>query len=69
MKKFVLLHYGFEKPTPEIMAAWSEWFEAMKGNIVEMAGPFVRGRKISKGRDHRTAFRARFDYRLHGCAR
>ena len=27
MKKFVLLHYGFEKPTPEIMAAWGKWFE------------------------------------------
>ena len=30
MKKFVLLHYGFEKPTPEIMAAWGKWFESMK---------------------------------------
>jgi hypothetical protein len=48
MKKFVLLHYGFEKPTPEIMEAWGRWFEAMKGNIVDMAGPFVGGREISK---------------------
>ena len=24
MKKFMLLHYGFEKPTPEIMAAWKK---------------------------------------------
>ena len=22
MKKFMLIHYGFEQPTPEIMAAW-----------------------------------------------
>jgi len=22
MKKYMLLHFGFEKPTPEIMAAW-----------------------------------------------
>jgi hypothetical protein len=28
VKKFVLLHYGFEKPTPEIMAAWGKWFES-----------------------------------------
>jgi hypothetical protein len=22
MKKFLMLHYGYEEPTPEIMAAW-----------------------------------------------
>ena len=48
MKKFVLLHYGFEKPTPEIMAAWGKWFESMKDNIIDMAGPFGGGREISK---------------------
>ncbi len=48
MKNFVLLHYGFEKPTPEIMAAWSAWFEAMKNSIVDMGGHFSRGREISK---------------------
>lgn len=48
MKKFVLLHYGFEKPTPEIMAAWGKWFESMQGNIIEIGGHFSRGREISK---------------------
>ena len=48
VKKFVLLHYGFEKPTPEIMAAWGKWFASMKDNIVDMAGPFASGREISK---------------------
>ena len=48
MKKFVLLQYGFEKPTPEIMAAWGKWLEQMKDNIVDMAGPFAGGREISK---------------------
>src|ERR1700740_27956 len=43
VKKFVLLHYGFEKPTPEIMAAWGKWFEATKPHMVEMGG-FGRGR-------------------------
>ena len=33
MKKFILLHYGFEKPTPEIMAAWGKWFEATQASI------------------------------------
>jgi hypothetical protein len=48
MKKFVLLHYGFEKPTPEIMAAWGKWFEATKPHTVDMGG-LGNGREISKG--------------------
>ena len=48
MKKFVLLHYGFEKPTPDIMAAWGRWFETFKDNITDNAGPFIAGREISK---------------------
>jgi hypothetical protein len=47
VKKFVFLTYGFEKPTPEIMAAWSKWFESIKDNIIEM-GHLPRGREISK---------------------
>lgn len=49
MKKFVLLHYGFEKPTPEIMAAWAKWFASMKDRIIDMGGHFSGGREISKG--------------------
>jgi len=48
VKKFVFLHYGFEKPTPEIMAAWGKWFESMKDNIIDMGGHFRAGREISK---------------------
>ncbi len=48
MKKFVLLHYGFEKPTPEIMAAWGKWFQSMKDRIIDMGGHFSGGREISK---------------------
>ena len=48
MKKFVLLHYGFERPTPDIMAAWGKWFEAMKDRIIDMGGHFSGGREISK---------------------
>ena len=29
MKKFMFLHFGFEKPTPEIMADWNKWFESI----------------------------------------
>jgi hypothetical protein len=48
VKKFVLLHYGFEKPTPEIMAAWGKWFESLKDRITDMGGHFSSGREISK---------------------
>jgi hypothetical protein len=48
VKRFVLLHYGFEKPTPKIMAGWGKWFEAIKDNIIDMGGHFSGGREISK---------------------
>lgn len=47
MKKFVFLTYGFETPTPEIMAAWSQWFESIADKVVEK-GHFPRGWEISK---------------------
>jgi hypothetical protein len=47
VKKFVFLSYGYEPPTPEIMGAWSKWFEQIKNNIVEMGG-FGSAREISK---------------------
>ncbi len=47
MKKFVFLTYGFEKPTPEIMAAWGAWLESIKDNIIDM-GHLSGGREISK---------------------
>ena len=47
MKKFVFLHFGFEKPTPDIMEAWGEWFETISDNMVDQGG-FNGGREISK---------------------
>lgn len=47
MKKFVMLHYGFEKPTPEMMAAWGKWFETVKPHAIDMGG-FGSGREISR---------------------
>lgn len=47
MKKFMLLHFGFEKPTPEIMEAWQAWFESIADKQVEQGG-FSGGREISK---------------------
>jgi hypothetical protein len=46
MKRFMLLHVGFEKPTPEIMAAWRTWFGAVSEHTVENVG-LRGGREIS----------------------
>ena len=47
MEKFVFPTFGFEKPTPEHMAAWGKWFESFADKVVEKGGHFVGGREIS----------------------
>ncbi len=46
MKKFMLLMFGFEKPTPEIMKAWGAWFESIADRTVDQGG-FSGAREIS----------------------
>ncbi len=48
MKKFMFLHFGFEKPTPEIMVAWNKWFESVADNTVEKGGFHGGAREISR---------------------
>ncbi len=48
VKRFLLLHFGFEKPTPEIMAAWGKWFESVADQSVEHGGFHGGGREISR---------------------
>ena len=38
MKKFIVLHFGFEQPTPEDMAAWNNWFTLIADRQVEKGG-------------------------------
>ncbi len=47
MKRFMLLHYGFEKPTPEVMAEWQRWFESIAERSVENGGFHSGGREIT----------------------
>ncbi len=47
MKRFMLLHFGFEKPTPEIMGAWGKWFESVADRTVEHGG-FRSAREITQ---------------------
>ena len=48
MKKFMLLHYGFESPTDEIMAAWNDWFKSVGDHIIDHGAHFAKGRELSK---------------------
>jgi hypothetical protein len=48
VKNFLILHYGFEKPTAEDMAAWNQWFESIADKQVER-GHLPSGREISHG--------------------
>lgn len=47
MKRFMLLHYGFEKPTPEIMEAWKQWFGSVADKTVDQGGFHGGAREIS----------------------
>jgi hypothetical protein len=47
MTKFVLVHYGFETPTPEIMEAWKNWFASVGDNMVDAVGGFGPGKEIT----------------------
>jgi len=46
MKRFMFLHFGFEKPTPEIMQKWQAWFESIADKQVGQGG-FAAGKEIS----------------------
>ena len=47
MKRYMLLHFGFEKPTPEIMEAWGKWFQSIADKTVENGGFHGEAREIS----------------------
>ena len=47
MKRFMFLHFGFEKPTPNIMKTWEAWFRSISDKQVDQGG-FNGGREISK---------------------
>ena len=47
LNRYVLVHVGFETPTPEIMAAWGKWFESIADRAPDNVGPFMSGREIT----------------------
>ena len=48
MKRYMLLHYGFERPTPEIMDAWGKWFASIADRTVENGGFHGAAKEISR---------------------
>jgi hypothetical protein len=46
VKDFLILHCGFEKPTPEQMGEWNQWFDSIADKQVDRGG-FRGGREIS----------------------
>ncbi|MGC6517793.1 MAG: hypothetical protein ACON49_07180 [Candidatus Puniceispirillaceae bacterium] len=47
MKQFMILHVGFEMPTPDIMEKWNDWFAQTQSCTKDMGG-FMNGREITK---------------------
>lgn len=45
----MLLHFGFEKPTPEIMEAWGKWFASVADKTADQGGFHGGAREISHG--------------------
>lgn len=43
MNKYLVLTYGFVPPTPEVGAAWGEWFRSVGSQLVDPGSPFGRG--------------------------
>lgn len=39
MKKFLVLAYGYEEPTPIVMAAWNGWFASVGSRFVNSGNP------------------------------
>ena len=48
MKKFLMLHYGYEEPTAEIMAAWQGWFAKVGDRFADIGSPLGNCLEVTK---------------------
>jgi hypothetical protein len=48
VKKFLILNYGFEVPTAEVVNAWTSWFASVERHLVDSGNPFSAGREITR---------------------
>ncbi len=49
MKKFLVLTYGYEEPTPAVMEAWNGWFASVGGRFLDSGSPLAMGLEIARG--------------------
>ena len=47
MKKFVLIYHGYNTSTPELVAAWNDWFQRRAASFADVGNTFGPGRKIT----------------------
>ncbi|MFW2381200.1 MAG: hypothetical protein ACN4GZ_05530 [Acidimicrobiales bacterium] len=50
MKKFVLIYHGHHSSTPELAAAWNDWFERRAESFADVGNRFGPGRRITNCR-------------------
>jgi len=50
MKRFVLIYHGYEPSTPELGAAWENWFQRRAASFVDLGNAFGPGRQITTDR-------------------
>jgi len=48
MKKFMLLHCGYEEPTKEVMDAWGGWFASIADKTADIGSPLGPGIEITR---------------------
>jgi len=48
VKKFLMLHYGYEEPTAEIMTAWQGWFAKVGDRFVDSGNPLGNCIEVTK---------------------
>jgi len=52
MSRFMILHFGFEQPTPEIMQAWGAWFGKLGNALVDGGSTFADGAVVTADGAH-----------------
>jgi len=55
MKKYLILHYGFIRSTPEDMEKWNMWFDSIHDRQIEK-GHFPVGSEITKSGKKKLTF-------------
>jgi hypothetical protein len=47
MKKFLMLAYGYEEPTPDVMQAWGAWFAKVGDRFLDSGSPLGAGLQVT----------------------